>query len=115
PGAASELCEVLGLGGAAVTAPPFAGPVEETATPNWHDATLLAVVAVDAEGRLTASASAVLRAAQWIAQAENGRPAALVLVPSDDEIQRRAAGRIAETWHGPVVLLPAVGATCAMR
>lgn len=106
--AAQRVMAVAGLaGGSAAALERFEGPLEDVATPAIPDGAVLAVFAADAEGRLQPLAGNVVQAACLVAECEAVEHAGLVLVPEDEEAQRRAVAAALALGVPTLLLVPA--------
>jgi electron transfer flavoprotein-quinone oxidoreductase len=119
-GAAHQLLHELGLGGeSAAPLTTYEGAIEDITQPAFAADTAVAIVAADADGRLSASASAVVHASHQLSPAAGLEPAILLLVPADEPAQRRAVARLRDWSSAALVLLhlgdEAAGASVELR
>jgi electron transfer flavoprotein-quinone oxidoreductase len=107
-GAARRALSRLGLEvGSVAPLQPFEGVLDDVSQPTVLDSGVVAVLAADVDGRLPATAATVLHAAGLVAEAEAVAVSVLLLVPSVEVGQRRAAAQVLELTRGNVVLLQA--------
>jgi len=107
--AALRVLDELGMrGGAAAPVRPFEGNFEDANGLETLAGAAAALLAVDSEGRLASTAGPVLRAARLMADLQGVELGAILLVPPQEEVQRRAAASLRALFRGDVILL-AVG------
>jgi electron transfer flavoprotein-quinone oxidoreductase len=87
---------------------PFGGAIENVAVPSFLESGVMAVVAVDGDGRLHQTALTALRAADLAAASEKLVPSVLVLVPSAESAGRRAVAEVLGAVKAHIILLPSV-------
>jgi hypothetical protein len=104
--AAVRVLETVGLHGPVAAAVRcWEGAIEDVSGPLLPAAAVLAVVAAGAEGQIQPAAATALAAAKLLAVTEEREMAALLLVPSDEKAQRRAAAEARQLFPGDLVLL----------
>jgi alkylation response protein AidB-like acyl-CoA dehydrogenase/flavin-dependent dehydrogenase/electron transfer flavoprotein alpha subunit/ferredoxin-like protein FixX len=97
--AAERLRGLLHLDEAADNGAPFAGPFADLVSPPSGCGRIIAVVAVAAHGRLSATAGAVVSAARWLAADRSQEVLVLLIASPEEAVQRAAVGRLLP-WCG---------------
>ncbi len=112
--AAQRVLADIGLAGTQRALRPFDGPIEDVVHPGLLDsatgATVVAVLATEADGRLLGSAVPVVRAVQSLAEFAGAEAKVLMLAPPGEEAQRRALAQLVELFPGDTVLTVTPGA-----
>ncbi len=104
--AALRVLDELGLrGGAAVPVHPLEGDFEAVPGLRTLAGRAAAVIAAESDGRLQTTAGPTLRAARFLADLEGIEVGAVLVVPPEEEAQRRAAAQARASFRGDVVLL----------
>jgi electron transfer flavoprotein-quinone oxidoreductase len=83
----------------------FVGPIADTSGPSLSESPVIAIIGTDSTGSLRAGASATVQAAVRIGAFEEAEVAVLLLVPSDERVQRRALAQLLPSVECSVLLL----------
>jgi alkylation response protein AidB-like acyl-CoA dehydrogenase/electron transfer flavoprotein alpha subunit/flavin-dependent dehydrogenase/ferredoxin-like protein FixX len=110
--AAHRIVGEAGLDAAAKIAQPFDGPIEDVTHPGLLEPAdhtsraVLAVLAAETNGRLAKAAETAVRAVQFLATSLPALPKVLLLVPGEEDDQRRALAQLFHLFTGDVLVVP---------